>query len=39
MKSTSRFATFAAALLLAALPLTAASANHVADITTMLSGT
>ena len=39
MKSTSRFATFAAALLLAALPLTAASANHVADIATMISGT
>ena len=38
MKSTSRFTTFAAALLLAALPLAAASANHVADLATMLSG-
>jgi hypothetical protein len=39
MKSTSRFNIVAATFLLAALPLIAATANHVYDLSAMLSGT
>jgi hypothetical protein len=39
MKSTSRFTIFAGTLLFAALPLVAASASHVYDLSSMLSGT